>query len=193
VKTEVERVRREHALHTALDPARLAQGLALGTMTVAARVVGDGCVPARVAHVDVSAQRGRPAACDGAQDGMLIGREGVRAHKGLPVEADDVRDLESRPILRAHPGRRVRMRGQSASADHRLLGCPQDIDGTLGLGQDAAGQVGVAHGRANRAMPEQHLDHADVGAELEKVGRVNECLNVCGVTRLVRPVFFAAT
>lgn len=100
---DVKRMRGEHAFHPSRDPARLRQGPALRAVTVAARVVGDGLMPARKAHVDVSAQRRGPATRDGAQDGVLIGREGVRAHEGLPVEADDVRDLECGPVVRAPP------------------------------------------------------------------------------------------
>jgi hypothetical protein len=45
----------------------------------------------------VAAELGRPAAGNVAQDGVLLGSEDVVAQEGRSVNADDVRDLESRP------------------------------------------------------------------------------------------------
>src|ERR1022692_2701407 len=50
------------------QPAVARVGLALRTMPVAARVEGDGAMPAPGALIDVPAERGRPAADDGGQD-----------------------------------------------------------------------------------------------------------------------------
>src|SRR6516164_1333408 len=41
-----------------LDPPRTRQGLTLGAVPIAARVVGDALVPARVALLDMAAERG---------------------------------------------------------------------------------------------------------------------------------------
>ena len=94
----------QHSRHTLFDPERLGEALALGAMAVAAGVVGDLGVAARCAHVGMSAELGRPAAGDVAQDGVLLGRQGVRALEGFPVSTDDVRDFQRGPVQGARAG-----------------------------------------------------------------------------------------
>ena len=60
----VEVVGGEHTLDAIGDPLGLAQALALGAVTIAARIVGGPGVSARVAHVQMPAQDGRPAGLD---------------------------------------------------------------------------------------------------------------------------------
>ena len=60
-----------------LHPVGGGGGLALGAVAVAARVVGDLLMPALVALLDVSAQRGGAAGGDVAQGAALLGRERV--------------------------------------------------------------------------------------------------------------------
>jgi len=69
--------------HARLEPLGLGERLALGTMAVAAGVVGDPLGAALIAHVDVPAQEGSPADFDGAHGTMLLTRHGSAVD--LPV------------------------------------------------------------------------------------------------------------
>ena len=66
------------------------------------------------ADVDVPPELGRPATSDVAQDGLLLRGEGVGAREGVAVSADDVRDLERRPLRRTHARRGTRVHGHRA-------------------------------------------------------------------------------
>jgi hypothetical protein len=85
--------------HARLEPLRLGEGLALGTVTVAAGIVGDPLGAALIAHVDMAAQEGSPADFDGAHGTMLLTRHGSAVH--LPVLraalAEDVGHFQGRP------------------------------------------------------------------------------------------------
>src|ERR1700730_592565 len=72
------------------------EALALGTMAVAARIVGDERVPALLAARDVPAESRRAAALDGRHDLQLAEAHvaGVGAAPCRPVGAEDIRDLE---------------------------------------------------------------------------------------------------
>jgi len=67
----MEVLHRQQPLEARIDPRRALGRLALGTVPVAARIVGDADEPAAVARVDVPAQDGRPAL------------DQVRHHSGL--------------------------------------------------------------------------------------------------------------
>jgi hypothetical protein len=79
-----------------LEPLGLDQGLALGTVTIAARVVGEPFVPASVTLVPVAAQCGGPAKFDGAHDTSLARQQGRTMDFPVlrTVAAEDVRHLE---------------------------------------------------------------------------------------------------
>ena len=79
---------RQQVLGLALEPAGAGQGLALGTVAVAARVVGDAFVAAVEAALDVAAQRRRAADRQVAQR-LALRREsaGRRAAPGRPRRA----------------------------------------------------------------------------------------------------------
>lgn len=86
----------------AFEPLRTRERLALWAMPVAARVVGYALMAARIALLDMSAERGRTTKLDGAHHTPLDTTEPVGM--SLPVlraaAAKDVRHLERR----AHRG-----------------------------------------------------------------------------------------
>jgi len=168
---DVEGVGGEHACHALLDPPGLGERLALWTVPVATGVVGWGLdMTAGGADVLVSAEGGRPASGDVAQDGRLLGREGVSAREVLPEGADDVGDLERRSSKRALPRGGVRSveHGALAESPFGARGAEQ-IDGALDAGDMLGGDARVAEGGADMGVSEEHLDDADIGAELEEV------------------------
>jgi hypothetical protein len=78
------------------QPGARGGALALGTMPVAAGVVGDPPVPAVVAGLDVTAQRGGAAVLDGRHDLELAKAQmpGLGCAIRGPGAAEDVSDLE---------------------------------------------------------------------------------------------------
>ncbi len=72
------------------------EALALGTMAVAARVVGDERMLALLAARDMPAESRRAAALDGRHDRQLAEAHvaGVGAAPSRPVGAEDIRDLD---------------------------------------------------------------------------------------------------
>lgn len=168
---DVESVGGEHTRHALLDPASLSDGLALGTVPVSTGVVGERLdVTAGGADVLVPSELGGPAPSDVAQDGLLLGRESVSAREGVAVSADDVRDLQRWPVERAHARRGTRGNVHGALAESLFrASSAEDVNGTLDardvLGRDAC----VAERGGDGGMSEEHLNDADIGAELEQV------------------------
>jgi hypothetical protein len=80
------------------EPLRAGERLALGTMAIATRVVGDPLMAARVALLDMTAERGGATQLDGAHRAPLGTTECVGM--GLPIlraaAAEDVRYFERR-------------------------------------------------------------------------------------------------
>src|SRR5205085_2925404 len=70
----VEVLNRQQFRRTLFHPPRPGRGLALGTVAIAARVVGDLLVAALVTRLHVSAQRGSPALRHGLENSSLLGR-----------------------------------------------------------------------------------------------------------------------
>jgi len=198
VEDDVEGMGGEHASHALLDPASLRERLALWTVPVSTGVEGVALeVAAGGAHVLVSAELGGPATSDVAQDRCLLGSEGVGAREGLPVSADDVRDLESGPFRRAHVGSGTRVVAHGGSAES--LPCSrgaEQVNGALDAGDVLGSDPGVAESGGDVGVTEEHLDDADVGAELEEVGseavaqdvRCDGLLEACAEGGLVQVV-----
>ena len=142
-----------------LQPGLGGRPLALGTMPVAAGVVGDAGVGTVGAVLDVAAQLRRAAELDRAHDAPLgeaeMPRVGVAP--GGPEAAEDVRHLEPRPGHRAGSGR---WRSSEVEQLERALHLPDRMQGN----------PGVARRRGDLPMPQQVLDHPDVDALLEQVG-----------------------
>ena len=82
-----------------LHPLRRGGGLALGTVAVAARVVGDPLMPALIAGLGVTSQRRGSADGDILQDAALLGREYVAVpfEESIAVLSEDVGHFELRP------------------------------------------------------------------------------------------------
>ena len=82
----------------AFEPLRAGERLALGTMPIAARVVGDALMATRVALLDMAAECGGAAQFDRAHHAPLDATE--PPGMGLPIlraaAAKDVRHLERR-------------------------------------------------------------------------------------------------
>ena len=95
-KDDVEILHRQQFGLSVHEPFGARQPLALGTMTVAAGVVGDACRAAIIALLDVPAERRSPARCDGAHDAPLDAAEmpGTSLPKRFAVVAEDVRHLQ---------------------------------------------------------------------------------------------------
>ena len=81
------------------EPLGTGQTLALRAVPVAARIVGNTSVTARLALLDMAAERGCPAPLDGRHDAALPGGQaaGLIGPIGGAVAAEDVRHLEPGP------------------------------------------------------------------------------------------------
>jgi len=86
----------EHIGLALLEPVRLGAALTLGTVPVAARVVGDLAVAAVGAGIDVAAERRGAAAEDPVDDAALLGLGGRSRDGGVPQPAKDLGDLVRR-------------------------------------------------------------------------------------------------
>src|SRR4029077_12804614 len=147
--------------------------LALRTMPVAAGVVGDDGVPARlVLPAPNMTAEGRPAAAlDRAHHLELAEAHmaAVGATPSGPVIAEDVRDFQS---WTGHGWRRLRRRGLVPNPGGKL------IERAHHLTQHFAGDVGIARCRIKLRMSQSHLDQTDVDTFLEKMRRkaVTQCM-----------------
>ena len=105
------------------EPFGARQPLALGTMTVAARIVGDPCAAAIVALLEVTAERRRPARRDGAHDAPLDAAElpGAGLPKRFAVAAEHVRHLQNRSHGTAQPGGTTSRRSRSSGLGVLLM------------------------------------------------------------------------
>src|SRR3954463_3884260 len=80
------------------EPTGPRQSLALRTMAVSTRVVGDAGRTTIIALLDVAPEHRRPARRDGAHDASLDAPEmtGMRLSKRFAMAAEDIRHLQSR-------------------------------------------------------------------------------------------------
>ena len=90
----VEVVNGQQAVQPARDPARALQGLALGAVPIAARIIGRALVAAGRAALDVTAERCGPARDQIAGEAPVPRQERVLALEGVEVATEDVRHLE---------------------------------------------------------------------------------------------------
>jgi hypothetical protein len=93
---KVEVMGRENALLAGLNPACLVEALALGAVSVSARVVRGALEPAGSANVDVSPLCRRPARLDGAHGTSLLTTEQIPRSVSLAEQPEDMRDLKAR-------------------------------------------------------------------------------------------------
>lgn len=89
------RHRQQHRLLRG-HPLRPLFALALGTVAVAAGVVGDAAIGAALALLDMPAQSGGAARRNGPQHRALLERRRLRTEVLLPVRAHDVGHLTAR-------------------------------------------------------------------------------------------------
>ena len=101
---DVEIVDRQQARQAALQPLGALDRLALGTVPVAAGVIGDAAIATAMAGLDMAAQGRRAASGQPAQHGRLLRRDRVSGTIGLPVGADNVRHLQGRAGRRRNHG-----------------------------------------------------------------------------------------
>jgi len=137
-------------------PCRCA--LALGTMPIAAAVVGDGRVATNgvLAARNMPAENRRTATLDGTHHLQLVEAHmsGVSTTPRRAEVAKDIRDFEGRPV---HP--RLRFTRPA------LLGfVGQQIERALDAGNHAGGNTRVTRGRLQLVVTEQGLDLADIDA-----------------------------
>jgi hypothetical protein len=145
-----------------LAPVRLREGLALWAMPIAAGVV-DGARPsARVALFAVPAQGGGAAALDGAEQAGLRAREPMGGAIACAEPAHDVGQL---PVS---PSRSCRRGGRPAHA----LGVGLEIEQVAeraAARQGAGGQVQVARGCLDAAVPHETLDGVQIHAGVDEM------------------------
>lgn len=139
-------------------PLGARSSLALRTMAIATRVVGNAGCAAVIALLEVAAERGRPARRDGAHDAALDATEmtGVGTPKRFAVAAEDIRhlqtgsheigsagwdDLQSEPVERAW--------------------CIADCFG---------GNLGITHCTRHTGVSQQYLDDTHVRTAFQKMG-----------------------
>jgi len=117
------------------EPFGARQSLALGAMAVAAGVVGDACGAAVVALLEVTAERCRPACCDGAHDAPLDAAEmpGAGLPKRFAVAAEDIRHLQNR----SHDVRSAGRHDLQAEPVKRTWRIADGLGGDLGVARRA--------------------------------------------------------
>ena len=100
-----------------LEPALAGLRLALRTVAIPTRVIGDGLMPAGVTPIEMPAERGGPTARDRAQHGSLLHAEPrMLLDEGVTLRVEDIGHLHRRP---AHAGlgfRFSRDRGRTTGA-----------------------------------------------------------------------------
>ena len=126
-KDDMEVFDREQVGAAGLEPALLGQGLAFGTVAVAAGVVADLHGAAAITGVPMAAEGGGAARLDGLHGAALSTGQRMSLPIGGAVGAEDLGELHVRPAARArhrrgHHGRGVR-RGRAAWAGRAASGC----------------------------------------------------------------------
>src|SRR6201997_3270354 len=123
-----------------------------------------------LAACDMPAERRRAPALDRTHHLQLL-----EAHMGAvglapsrAVLAEDVRDLQ---IWASHGRRRYGAGGLPVSLRTPATRRAQALQGTLDLGNHSGRHANVAGRRLELGMSEQRLNHANVPAALEQMGR----------------------
>ena len=137
------------------QPSGLLEALALGTVAVAAGVVGDRQVAAApAADVHVSAQTGGAAAFD-IPHGLMLRRAEAMVF----------------PVVRAMVAKDLgHLQGWSGHASASSRGGLDHIQGTHQFLEQPVGNVGVTQGGTDGTVAQEDLQDADVGAGLQQVG-----------------------
>jgi hypothetical protein len=155
-------------------PSGARQSLALRTMPVATRVVGDAGRTTIIALLDMATERRRPAGGDGAHDAPLDATEmtGVRLSERFAMAAENIRHLQPR----SH--------GTRLAGWHDFQAEP--IERARRVADRFGGDPGVARRASEAGVAEQDLDDG-TSAPLSKRWVANVCRKVCTVTCLLKP------
>ena len=140
------------------QPLGAGQALALGTVPIAAGIIGDTDLATVFALLDVPAEHGGAARLDGGHDAALGLREAaaLRSAERVAVAAENIRHLQNG----AHARRSLRRRHREAQA----------VEGARGRRDQVGGDLRIARRRRQIRVAEQDLDNADVGPALKQMG-----------------------
>jgi hypothetical protein len=143
----------EHASSLHLDPLLLGQGLALGTVPIATRVVRGVLVAAREALIEVPTEHGSTAPLDVGQDAALARAKPDDRFELRPVGTNDVRKVEA------------------------SVGCPsgshpsawQEVEQAWCFANALLRHTRIPGGCLDALVPDQLANDVDVGPFIEQV------------------------
>jgi hypothetical protein len=140
------------------EPFCPGQSLALGTVTVAARVVSDARCATIITLLDMAPEHRHPARRDGAHDASLDAPEttGGRLSKRFAVAAEDIRHLQSLSHGTRSAGRHD-FQAEPIERARRVTDC-------------FGGDPGVARRACEAGIAKQYLDDAHVRPALQEMG-----------------------
>lgn len=150
------------------DPSRLRQCLAQRAVSVAARVKYLALVTAFFTHVEPPAQNRSSAGCNVARHFPLRLRHRVLLAIFAKVGAENVTHRRACCAMPSN-GHRRRLNGQLLKGFAGLR--TQDIKRARHRRDVGGADLRVPRRRANRRVPKQHLNDANVVARLEQVRR----------------------
>ena len=142
------------------QPGARSGALALGTVPVAAAIVGNALMPAVLAGIDVTAECCRAAVLNRRHD-LELGQAQVTGLGGTIAGAfssEDIGDLE---------------RGAQAASAAGILALHQQRQTLERTGHRAdrlGGNARIERGRIKLAVPQQDLDHADIDILFQQMG-----------------------
>lgn len=147
----------EQSLESLGHPLIPCRALALGAVSVSARVVRDALMSAGVALLLMATQSGCAAFSDAFQHRFLGRGRAVSMTVVVCVDTHHVGDLETRPILRGHDD-------LSGLAEIACFGRTQKIERTRNASDVLYTNVSIDFGRTKRPVAKQSLDDSDVDA-----------------------------
>ena len=151
----------------------MGERLALGTVSVAARVIHRTLVPAAVTLVEVTAEGGGSTLSEVANHLVLDGLQPVRAGIALTVQTQDLSKLR-RPARLSGRRRRCTHDDLLGRGIDSRAGCPDPFEQVW---QGAPGAKGRVHEMEitcrglDRSMSEQGLKRVDLDSGLQHLGR----------------------
>jgi len=147
-----------------LKPSHLIEAPAFGTVTVAARVVGDLPVSAPITFLDVAAQGCGAALGNGSNNPRLLTG---KHRQPIGVLAEDVGEFQLWAVRAALMVRRAMH--ASALGWREVPRVWKDIKRARGVVEKLLGNVGVDLGRLETRVAEQDLDLPDIHPAFEQV------------------------
>ncbi len=150
------------------EPPLLGEGLTLGTMAIATRVIGDACRAAVVTRLPMPAEDGGAAGRNRPQRPVLPCREPMRPPIGIAMRADDVGQLESRTGDRASRALRHGAHGLGLWPRGKPL---EQIERRVRPHLRVTSQLKVASCRTDVPVAKQPLNGVDVDTGFEQMRR----------------------